>query len=160
MPGRSTLKVLQFLAVMLVALALVPAGAHFFELPNKIALPPDQYMVVQQIYRGWALFGFVVIPALLLTLLSAIAVRDQRLPALLAFGAFLCIAATQAIFWSYTYPANAATSNWTVAPGNLAPLRTQWEYSHAVNAVLTFAALALIVLSTLNTRHKDLHPRA
>jgi hypothetical protein len=32
------LKVTQFLALLLTALALVPTGAHLFELPNKIGL--------------------------------------------------------------------------------------------------------------------------
>jgi hypothetical protein len=57
------LKVVQFFAVILTALALVPAGAHFFELPNKIELAQDHYFIVQNIYRGWALFGIVVVPA-------------------------------------------------------------------------------------------------
>jgi len=34
-----SLRVIQFLAVILTALALIPAGAHLFELPNKIDLP-------------------------------------------------------------------------------------------------------------------------
>jgi hypothetical protein len=33
-----SLRVVQFLAVLLTALSLVPAGAHLFELPNKIGL--------------------------------------------------------------------------------------------------------------------------
>ena len=56
------LKIVRFFAVVFVALALVPGGAHLSELPNKITMPPDRYMVVQQIYRGWALFGVVVSP--------------------------------------------------------------------------------------------------
>jgi hypothetical protein len=40
---------------VLTALALVPAGAHLFELPNKIGLSQDRYFIVQSIYRGWAL---------------------------------------------------------------------------------------------------------
>ena len=39
------MRVLQFLAVVLTALALVPGGAHFFELPNKIGLGEQQYFV-------------------------------------------------------------------------------------------------------------------
>jgi hypothetical protein len=32
------LRMVQFLAIVLTALALVPTGAHLFELPNKINL--------------------------------------------------------------------------------------------------------------------------
>jgi hypothetical protein len=47
------LRVVQFLAVLLTALALVPSGAHLFELPNKIDLARDAYLTVQGIYAGW-----------------------------------------------------------------------------------------------------------
>jgi hypothetical protein len=46
---------------------------------------------------------------------------------------------------------NGATVHWTVVPANLHTLRTQWEYSHAVNGVLTFVALCAAVASTLIT---------
>ena len=59
------LRVAQFLALVFIALALVPSGAHLFALPNKMDLARDQYFVVQNIYRGWALFGIVLFGALL-----------------------------------------------------------------------------------------------
>ena len=49
-----------FVAFLTSAILLGPALAHAFELPNKIDLPRDQYFVVQQVYRGWSLFGFVL----------------------------------------------------------------------------------------------------
>jgi hypothetical protein len=53
---KMKVRILQFTAIILTALALVPAGAHVLELPNKIGLDRDHYMIVQQIYRGWALY--------------------------------------------------------------------------------------------------------
>ena len=41
------------------ALAWIPAGAHLFELPNKINLLRDADLTVQGIYAGWAWFGIV-----------------------------------------------------------------------------------------------------
>lgn len=146
-------------ALIFVALTLVPAGAHLASLPNKIARAPDAYMVMQQTYRGWALFGIVIYGALLTTALTAIVVRRQRGPFWLAIGAFLLIAATQFIFWLFTYPANAATNNWTAMPDNFDGWRQQWEYSHAINAILTFAAFVLLALSVLETRRDEVAPR-
>ncbi len=146
------LRLVQFATLVLIALCLVPAGAHLFELPNKIGLPQDQYFVVQGIYRGWALFGFVLFGALGASLLLAILLRGSGAPFRLALAAFLLIAATLAIFFIWTYPANQATDNWTTAPANWAVLRTQWEYAHAANAVLTFLALCCIALSNLLAR--------
>jgi hypothetical protein len=60
--------------------------------------------------------------------------------------------ASLAIFFIWTYPANQATSNWTVASANWASLRTQWEYSHAANAVMTFLALCAVTASLLVTK--------
>ena len=37
------LQTVRFFAVILTALALVPVGTHFFELPHKISLSQEQY---------------------------------------------------------------------------------------------------------------------
>jgi uncharacterized membrane protein len=133
-----TLKTIQFLSVILTALALVPGGARFFELPNKIGLPKDQYFTVQAIYRGWALFGIPLLGAVIADLAATILYRRQPGAFWLALLALILMAGSLAVFFTWTYPANQATANWTVAPENWQELRRQWEYSHAVNAVLTF----------------------
>lgn len=146
------LRVAQFFAIVLTALALVPAGAHLFELPNKIGLAEEQYFTVQNIYRGWALFGFVLFGALTSNLILTVILRHRRAPFWLALAAFLSVAGTLVIFFIWTYPANQATSNWTVVPANWRELRAQWEYAHAASAVLNFVGLCLVTLSSLMTR--------
>jgi hypothetical protein len=141
-----------FVAFLFAALALGPALAHLFALPNKIELPEAQYFVAQGIYRGWAFLGIVVIGALLSTLALAVVLRHDRRPMLWAALAFLCIAGTQVIFWTWTYPANAATVNWTMVPTNWEALRTQWVYSHAASACLNLAAMIALILSILSWR--------
>ena len=147
------LKSLRLFTIVMVALCLVPAGAHFFELINKMSLSPVAYMTVQKIYAGWAFFGIPIITALLLTSIHAFTMRNDRVAFLMSVTALLCLAATQVIFWTFTYPINVATNNWTVVPEAFETARRQWEYSHAVNAVLTFVAFVAIILSVLN--HKD-----
>lgn len=147
-----TLRVVPFLAVILTALALVPGGAHLFALPNKIHMPQDAYFIAQGIYRGWALLGIVLIGAMLANFTAAIMLRAQPVPFRLSLGAFVAVAATLAIFFIWTFPANQATANWTVAPENWEALRRQWEYSHAVNAVSTFVALCLATASAMMRR--------
>ena len=147
------LKVVQFAAVVLTALALVPGGAHAFALLNKINLGAEQYFIVQSIYRGWALFGVVLLGALLANVVLALMLlRRGGAAFLLASLAFCCIALTLAIFFVWTYPANQATGNWTSIPDDWKQLRVQWEYSHAVNAVMTFVALCSVTLSALTAR--------
>ena len=106
-----SLRIAQFLAIVLTALALVPAGAHFFELANKIGLAQEPYFVVQSIYRGWALFGIVLFGALAANLALSLMVRRRRAAFWLALLAFLLMAATLVVFFTWTYPANQATSN-------------------------------------------------
>jgi len=143
------LKLVQFVTLILTALALVPSAAHLFALPNKIGLAQEQYFTVQAIYRGWALFGIVLFPAVTANLLLAGMVRRERKPFWLALTAGLCLAGTLVIFFTWTYPANQATANWTRAPENWTALRAHWEYAHAVNAVIAFAALCSVTLSVL-----------
>lgn len=144
--------VLKFTAVMLTALALAPGGAHLFALPNKIALPVEAYFVAQGIYRGWAMLGAVLIAAVIANFLLALAQYRRAERYLYALGAGLCLLLTLAIFFTWTFPANQATANWTVVPQDWEALRTQWEYSHAVNAGITFVALALVVIGSLAPR--------
>jgi hypothetical protein len=137
---------LGFASIVLAALALAPAMAHVLEMRSKLTLSRDDYRTVQQIYRGWSLLGFVVVAALLATLLLAYLVRgDPRLfvPAALAFA---CIAATQAVFWIWTFPVNKATSNWTRLPDDWEPLRRRWELSHAASAALNLAAFLCLAV--------------
>lgn len=142
---------IRLFSLLFLALALGPALAHLLELPNKIDLARDEYLTVQQIYRGWALLGIVVIGALLSTLILTFLVRKRprELPFVLA--AFLCIVGTQVLFWTFTFPANQATNNWIMLPEGWEALRIQWEYSHAASALLNVVALVLLAFSVTHS---------
>jgi hypothetical protein len=154
---RKSIAAAQFASLLLVALALAPGLAHLLELPNKIGLEREAYLLVQQSYRGWALLGIVIFGALLATLWLTILVRRQRHDFLRAAGGFVCIVGAQAVFWLYTYPANVATDNWTRLPDNWRALREQWEVSHAAGAVLTLAAFVLIAWGAVASQWRDAH---
>ena len=133
-----------FIGLVATALALGGALAHLYELANKMSLGRDDYFTVQQIYQGWNRLGFVLLVEAAALLALAIIARGDRpmlRPVLLAiFG----LVGAQIVFWSYTFPANQATQNWTLIPANWEVLRAQWEYSHAAGAgfqLLTFCAL-------------------
>jgi hypothetical protein len=141
-----------FLAIVAVAVCLAPAGAHLFEFPNKMSLAPAEYMTVQNIYAGWALFGIAILAAIALIATHAFLVRADRTAFRLALVALACLAASQLVFWAFTYPMNVASSNWTRMPENFEAARRQWEYSHAVNAIIMLAAFVTITLSALAHR--------
>jgi len=143
------LQLVQFLAIMLTALALVPGGAHLAALANKMTMAQAAYFVAQQIYAGWAFFGIALFGALGANLALTIMLRRLGRSFGCALAAVSFIAANLAIFFIWTFPTNQATSNWTVVPKNWNELRIQWEYSHAVNAVVMFIALVCVVVAVL-----------
>ena len=145
------LRAVQFVALILTALAMVPVGAHLFALINKIGLAQEQYFVVQNIYRGWAFFGVVLIGAIIANLVLALLLYGRGTPFALALLACFCLAFTLVVFFTWTFPANQATSNWTTIPPHWEELRQHWEYSHAFNALVTFAAFCSLALSVLTT---------
>jgi hypothetical protein len=142
-------RTVQFVAIGLTALGLVPGGAHLLEITKKMGLDRDQYMTVQQIYRGWAFLGIIVIAAILLNGLAAFMMRRQRVPAAYAAGGAILLCLGLCVFFIWTFPVNQATSNWTVVPTDWQALRAQWEYSHAANAFLTFLALRSTMAAAL-----------
>jgi hypothetical protein len=137
---------------MLLAIALGGGFAHLFELPHKMRLGREEYLTVQQIYRGWALLGIPIFGALGAT--TWLAVLERRRPRVfgLTLAAALAIAASLVVFFTFTYPANQATANWTMLPDDWEALRRRWEYAHAVGALLTYAALGSIAASLLVDR--------
>src|SRR3546814_19968752 len=120
-------KWLYAIAFVFVALALGPALAHLFALPNKIDLDEAQYFTVQQVYAGWALLGIVVFGALFSTLALAVALRRDRRPALWAFLACLCIAGTQLIFWRFPFPRSEERR---VGKELVSTCRSRWSPHH------------------------------
>jgi hypothetical protein len=87
------LRLIQFLAIILTALALVPSGAHLAAMPNKMAMAQAAYFIAQQIYAGWALFGIVLFGALAANLAHTIVLRGLGRSFGYALASFLLIAA-------------------------------------------------------------------
>ena len=138
-----------FLALVATALALGGALAHALELLNKIGMSRDEYFIVQRIYSGWNRLAYLL--AVQLAGIVAVITMSRRHPRLLwpAVVALVCLFGAQAVFWTFTYPANVATENWTVAPPSWEELRTHWEYSHAVGALFQMVAMGSLIVAAL-----------
>ncbi|UWU26425.1 hypothetical protein N2600_13510 [Rhizobium sp. WSM1274] len=135
---------MRFLAIIITGLALVAPAAHAFALLNKIGMAKADYFIAQQAYAGWWIVGL-----LLANIGNAVTLRADGSAMMLSVAAAALIALNLVIFMIFTQPANAATENWTVQPENWESLRTQWEYSHAVNAVVTLLAFCCATLASL-----------
>jgi hypothetical protein len=143
----------RFVCFLLVGVALGAGLAHLFALPNKIGLPGDAYLTVQQIYSGWVLLDLVAVGALaaLGVLTAMLRRRPRTFP--LTLAAFLSMAGAQGLFWALAFPVDQATAGWTTLPADWAILRDQWEYAHAAGAGLELVAFAALVASVLLREH-------
>jgi hypothetical protein len=147
-----TVKRLLVTSIILIALAMSPTWAHLLEMPAKLSLSRTDYFIVQQIYRGWAWFGVVIFLALASTIALALRARPDGALTRAAIASAVCIVLALVVFFSFTFPANQATENWTATPDNWSTLRRQWEYAHAGEALLYFAALAVLVVAAASRR--------
>lgn len=145
----TTSDVAAFVALLATALAMGAALAHALELPNKIELSADNYLIVQTAYRGWSLLAFLLV--IEVAAMLWLAVRYRTVPRVFwpTVVALACVAAAQAIFWIWTYPANQVTENWTVLADNFETVRAQWEYSHLAGAVCQVLAMAAIAIAVV-----------
>jgi hypothetical protein len=139
-------------AILGVAIITAAGLAHLMELPNKIGMTREHYLIAQQLYRGWAWLGIVELAALGLAATLVWLYRGSGVPYLLALAAVASIVIGLVLFFSFTFPANKATDNWTVLPQGWEGLRARWEYSHAAAAILNFIALASLVLAAFSGR--------
>ena len=139
----SLASIVSFVALLLTAIALIPAGAHVFEMSAKMKLGRDAYFVVQGLYRGWAFFGIAIVGSLLACLVR-VALPGSHRERLLSLFAALMIAISLVIFFSFVYPANQATKDWTAISANWKNLRYQWEWGHLAAAACTLGAFVTL----------------
>lgn len=139
-----------FVALLATSLAMGGALAHALELPNKIGLDREHYFIVQRNYDGWNRLAYLLVIEVLAIVAVIVLFWAQPAVRWFALAALAFLVTAQLLFWVFTYPANAATRNWTTIPDNWNALRAQWEYSHLAGAglqVLTMSALVLAVLA-------------
>lgn len=146
------IKVIRFVSLLFAGLVLGPGMAHLLEMPNKMALSEEAYKTVQMIYCGWAMLGVFQLGAILFSFILVLLVRKTGGIYRLTLSALICYIATMIIFFSFTYPANQQTANWTVMPANWVLLRQQWEYSHAASALLEIAAFIMLLLAAFKKK--------
>lgn len=141
---------LRLFTITVMAIILIPSGAHLFALPAKIGLERDAYFVTQGIYSGWALFGGPIIAAILANGSLALAER-RRDPtaALWAGAAALLVLSSLLVFFVWVFPANQETADWTRKPESWEVLRRHWEWGHAASALIVFGAFLATAMAVI-----------
>lgn len=137
--------VLFFAAILAALISLAPGLAHLFEMPRKMSLGREAYFTVQQIYSGWELFGVAILAQFVAIAWLAWRSAGEYYVFRPVAVALLLLILAQALFWLFTFPANTATSNWTVVPPDWQTLRGQWEYSHLGGALCQATGLGCLI---------------
>lgn len=147
----------RFVTIMFVALSMGMALCHLLEMPMRLGYDAGLWAHVTKVENTYRYFGPPLgaiieagawISAVALAALSRHAPSGIFVPALL--GA-VCMVAAQLLWWTLVAPVNARMVGWTTEalPLDFDALRKQWEYAHAVRAVLQIGALGLIVAAAL-----------
>jgi hypothetical protein len=143
----------RFAALMLTALAMSLAFSHLLALPAKLAYQGPVWLLLQQtLYGNYRLLGLMIeLGALACALTLVLLVRARRPARGWTLFAAVCLLGAQAVWWLGVVPVNAQVAQLTAhtLPADWALLRVQWEYAHALRAVLQVAALGALVLSVL-----------
>ena len=137
----------QLAAIALTALALMPVGAHVFELSGKLALSPTDYVMVQSVHHVSLLFASTVLLATAAIGLHSYMVSRNASSFGWSMVALVLVGVAQVVFWAVAYPVNAATQGWSVLPVDFEMLRRKWEYAIAAAGVFSFAGLLALVRS-------------
>jgi hypothetical protein len=155
------LVLLEVLSIVLVALAMTPALAHALEMPGKLRLSREEYLVVQPIYHpGFTRLGIVEPAAAAALLVLALLTPAGTARSWLTIGALAAVVAMHALYWILTHPVNNfwlrdvqlgrrdaaffdAAGGSRAESGDWRVLRDCWERSHLARAALAAVALVL-----------------
>lgn len=143
----------RLITIMFAALSMGMAFSHLLELPAKMTYDAALWLTVQHtLYGAFGLVGAVIEVSAVLTAAALAVLVRQRRP---AFGwtllGALCLVVAHATWWIWVAPVNDVIAQLSTAtlPPNWENLRNQWEYAHAVRAVLQIIALYALVFSIL-----------
>lgn len=162
-----TIKVFQLITVIFMGVQLGVSCAHFMQMPGKLSLPLDCYILGQnQVISYRVKLAFIEFSALICTALAAILLRRHKKVLGLTLVGLGCMLLMWLIWAFFIQPINQQIDGWTPinAPKNWSDLRYQWHIYHLFR--LGIAALGMLALTasllvskakpTTNSEQRDL----
>lgn len=154
---------LKLASLFLVVATMIPSVAHALELPGKLRLSREQYLVVQPIYYpGFTIIGAAE-PLSIVVLAALLAFTPSRTSTFwMIAGAVLGSMLTHAFYWTLTAPVNkiwlqnealsGSAQRFFGASGSVnetdwTMLRDRWERSHLYRAAASLIALVLLAVA-------------
>jgi len=147
------LRICRFIAIYLTAITLSLTLAHLLEMPAKMRYTGDLYMAVQHtLYFYFAWVGAIAeIGAIGFLIAVAILLRKRGKVFYLTLIATVCVATGLAVWFAFVSPANTQMAAWheLPLPSNWMSVRNQWEWGHAVSALLDLVGFGALIVSLL-----------
>ncbi len=154
---------LQAICAILTGVAMSLSLAHALELPGKLRLSREEYLIVQPIYYPGFTYAGVAEPLAILFLATLLALTPVATPGFWIIGGALVAATlTHVAYWTLTAPPNrywlrttklsAAAKRFfdagtAVDHSDWKSMRDRWERSHILRAATATAAFVLVVMS-------------
>ncbi|MEZ2128440.1 MULTISPECIES: DUF1772 domain-containing protein [unclassified Sinorhizobium] len=145
----------RLLTLLLAALSLALSFCHLMEMPVRLGWQPALWMMVTNFGGLYLIFGTagaaIDVLAIIASALLAFLVRNRRPSFQLTIAGSAFMAAGLAIWFAFVAPMNAIMATWSPGPipENFASVRNQWEYSHAIIAMMKFVGMTFLLLSVL-----------
>lgn len=149
------LRIVRFLHLLVLALALALPFAHVAEIPGKLQLPSPVWIEVQHnLYVGFAWIGaFVEIGAILLSWTVVLMTRGRRPAFAWSLVTAICVTVALPVWMIFIDPINTERiAVWTSAtlPHDWTATRDRWEFLHAARAVLFVVGLCAALAAVLS----------
>jgi hypothetical protein len=145
----------RFITLMLAAFSLSLSMTHLLELPQRMQFDRQLWVrltVVENVYKLFGTVGAVFeITAILTAIVLAFLVRDRGLTFYWTLGGAILLVLAFISWIVFIAPMNAEFAKWLTSPipTDWMRYRDQWEYTHAVNAVIKIIALGLLAISVM-----------
>lgn len=149
------IRVWRFFALVLTSLSLSLSMAHLLELPQRLQFDRQLWVRVTVIENVYRLFGSVGAAFEITSILAAVVltflVRRRGSTFYWTLGGAILLVLAFVSWIMFVAPMNGEFGRWLTNPVPLdwTRYRDQWEYAHAVNALIKIIGLSLLVISVL-----------
>lgn len=159
------LRMWRFITIMLTSFSLSLSMAHLMELPRRIQFDQELWVrvtVFENVYRYFGIVGAVFEISAILTAIVLVFLMPRKSSAFYwALGGAILLVVAFISWILFVAPMNAEFARWLTnpIPQDWTRYRDQWEYTHAINALIKIVGLSLIVVSALieTPRNKTAH---
>ncbi|BAZ16448.1 hypothetical protein NIES4071_83250 [Calothrix sp. NIES-4071] len=143
----------RFLTIMLASFSLSLSMAHLLELPQRMKFDQQLWVRVTVFENVYRLFGsvgaFFEVSAIFMAIVLSYLVRKRSSTFYWTLGGTVLLTIALVSWIIFVAPMNAEFAKWLTNPVPLdwTRYRNQWEYAHAINAIIKIIGFSLLVLS-------------